>query len=312
LRPSPHAATAIGVDISREGVSLCFLDLGMQPIFEKNWSADVPRERVLAEITATVQGAASAQRFLGVGVVSPGPVDAPNGKIEAPDRLDAWHHFCVSELGERLALPVVLKKDTTALAVAEKPNVGPESSFLVLLADHGLGGGFIYQGRLFESDRGLGCEVGHISLDVNGPICACGNRGCAELYASIPSVLSRAEKELKRAVTWAEFLSMAEEEDSLCRTLLYEQADALAAVCVGSVNVLEPRRIVLEGKLYDAHPMIFERMEDTIRRRCFTQSGKSVRVLPSSLSQNARAIAAGNLILEHFFEGDWYDHFRNV
>lgn len=311
LELDPNAYTVVGIDISREGVSLCFLDFAMQAIYARSWDNTVPRARVLDELTAAIADAAKRSRLLGIGVVAPGPVDSVNGKILKPDRLDAWHGFCVSELEERLALPALLKKDTAALAIAEKSRIGAASSFLVLLADHGLGGGFIYQGKLFGSSAGLGCEIGHVSIHANGELCSCGSCGCAELYASIPSVLARAKK-MQYDCDWSDLVGLAVTGDPACRALLEQQADALADVCVGAVNMLEPESIILEGKLCAAHGILKARIESALSSRCFTENGRRVRVLASTLPPNARAVAAGNLVLESFFEENWNDHIRKL
>ena len=311
LELAPEAFYAVGLDISREGTNLCFLDFTMRPVWERTWSADLDREQVLCELVACVQEASHSHRFLGVGVVAPGPLDTVQGRITEPKGLEKWHGFCVAELGQRLGLPTVLKKDTAALAVAEKPHLGSKASFLVLLADHGLGGGYVYQGGLFEPGAGLGCELGHISINTQGELCSCGNRGCASLTASIPAALARA-KERMGVTDWHTLVKRAEAGDRAAEEILGQQAEALCAVCVNAVNVLEPECIVLEGQLVLAHAFLGERIERALAARCFTQNGRAVRVLGSELPQNARAFSAANLILDRFFEENGYDRIRKL
>lgn len=307
LRLSPDAFCAVGIDVSREGTSLCFLDFTMRPIREQSWGADLPTEQVLSGITAAVREVGKAAHLLGVGVVAPGPVDCTTGRIAHPVGLEKWHDFCISALETQLSLPTVLKKDTSALAIAEKSKLGFGGSFLVLLADHGLGGGYVYNGKLFEPSAGLGCELGHVSIDANGAQCGCGNRGCAELYASIPATLMRA-RQRGLNVSFEELVSLALAGESVALQTMEEQADALAAVCVGAVNMLEPECIVLEGKLAAAHPFLKERIECALSSRCFTEQGRTVQIQASALPHNARAFSAANLILESFFEDKAYDH----
>ncbi len=311
LELAPEAFFAVGIDISREGTSLCFLDFTMRPVWERTWSATLDRAQVLNELVACVTDASKTHRFLGVGVVAPGPLDAEGGRIAEPKGLEKWHGFCVAELAQRLDLPVELKKDTSALAVAEKPHIGSKASFLVLLADHGLGGGYVYRGSLFEPGAGLGCELGHISIHSEGALCACGNRGCAELTASVPATLARAKERIGVA-DWHTLVRLAETGDRGAEEVLTQQAEALCAVCVNAVNVLEPECIVLEGQLALAHAFLGERIERALAARCFTQNGRAVRVLGSKLPQNARAFSAANLILDRFFEENGYDRIRKL
>ncbi|MBQ8174040.1 MAG: ROK family transcriptional regulator [Clostridia bacterium] len=299
---APDAYCAVGVDLSREGVTLCFADFTARPIFSRSWGTDVPREWVLAELTEAIEAKKKKCRTLGIGVTAPGPIDAARGCVLTPSGMEAWHGFSAAELGERLGLPVILEKDTAALAIAEKHAVGARASFLVLLADHGLGGGFIYNGRLFGSAEGFGCEIGHVCIDVNGPLCTCGNRGCAEVYASVPATLARA-REMGKDMDYKRLVEAAEAGDAACRDLLSRQADALAIACVSAVNMLEPTCILLEGELCAAHAFLSPRIEEALSSRCFTQNGRHVQVRVSSLPHNGRAVAATRLMLENFFEG---------
>lgn len=302
LELDPNAYFSVGVDISREGVSLSVTDFTLNQVEARCFSPALSKDEVLRELCDYVKKQASCRRILGVGVVAPGPLDTARGCVLTPSGMEAFHGFSVYELEEQLSLPVLLEKDTAALAIAEKRYVGARASFLTLLADHGLGAGFIYNGHRFGSPEGYGCEIGHVSMDANGPICSCGNRGCAELYASIPAVLSYA-RSCGQELSWQELLAGAGSGDAFCLDLLSRQAETLALACIGAINMLEPERILLEGKLGAAHAFLAAPMEKAFAERCFTQNGRRVRVEPSSLPNGARAIAAANLPIEHFFEG---------
>ena len=295
------ACYAVGLDLAREGVTLCFLDFTMRPVWERFYEVTQPREEILRDVRSVVAEAKNRVRLLGLGVVSPGSIDKERGCVLTPKGMESWHGFSVSELKDALSLPVILERDTGALAIAEKQRMGTENNYLILLADHGLGGGFVYEGRLFGTSRGLGCEIGHVAIDRNGPICSCGNRGCAELYASIPYALEQA-RERGREMDWQGLVTCAEQGDAVCLDVLSQQAEALAEVSVSAVNLLEPDCIVLEGALCAAHWFFQPYIRHVLEERCFTEHGKSVRVETSSLPANARAVSAANLALERFFE----------
>ncbi len=293
----PSAYYSVGIDLARDGVRLSVLDFSMKTVFESFWENEKGKADILDEIKATVLGLKEHYKLLGIGVVSPGPVDRINGKILRPGGLEVWHDFSVNELSELCGLDVFLQKDTAALAIAEKRFIGSDRSFLVLLADHGLGGGFIYNGELFESQYGFGSEIGHISIDIGGERCHCGNFGCAELYASIPSALKAAKKK-NLDLSWSELVKCS---DASCRKILSKQAEALASVCVNTVNMLEPENIILEGELCLEYEFFREKIERVISERCFTDAGKKVTVEASALPQNARVFSAANLVFEKYF-----------
>lgn len=303
LRLRENAHYAVGIDLCREGIGLCLTDFRMQAVEESFLPyGENPRE-ALEDVLRSVGRMKQKYPILGVGVMAPGPIDADRCRILNPRGMEAWHGFDVTSLRFRLGLPVFLEKDTSALAIAEKSKTPSDVDFLVLLADHGLGSALVHRGELFRSARGDVCELGHTSIDLHGELCSCGNHGCAELYASIPSVLARAAA-LCGPISWNELFLRADGEPAL-RAILEEQATALATVCVNAVNLFAPDVIYLEGAL-SAHAEFFvSRMEEKIRSRSFTEHGRRVCVLPSALPQGGRAIAASAAVLEKYFMGEW-------
>lgn len=298
LQIAPQARYAAGVDISREGCHVGIVDLCgrlLQQCFIQ--TQETPQKTVdlaAAELKKMMQ---TAKDFLGVGICVPGPVDTVSGTILLPPGLETWHNFnVVKAFEQQLKLPVFLEKDANALALAEKNHSGISGSFLFLLADHGLGCGFVQNGHLYKGCGGFGCELGHVSLDYNGPLCSCGNRGCAELYASIPATLRAAGQE-----SWSELTSLAEAGDTACRNALEMQAEMLAHACVGAVNMLEPDAIVLGGELVHGGFVLREQVEKHLAERCMTRFHHRVEVLVSGLPEQARTIAATGLALEDFF-----------
>lgn len=295
----PSAYSILGLDFCRDGVHLVVTDFRLQMLSHRFFPAALGRERTLDAIDAAVRDLNSETPWLGAGIAAPGPVDLRMRRILTPSGMEAWHGFSIDELEARLSLPVTLQKDTDALAIAEKNTVYPHGSSLILLADHGLGGALIHQGRLFEG----GGELGHITLDPHGERCSCGRRGCAEGYASIPATL-RAARERGLAVGWPTLCAHATDGDAVALEVLERQIDALTSVVLNAVNLLEPDRILLEGELSMAWSIIAPRMQKRLQREAFTPHGRRIRVLPSGLPTHARAYAAASLVLENYFSGE--------
>ncbi|MBQ8893010.1 MAG: ROK family transcriptional regulator [Clostridia bacterium] len=283
------ARYAAGIDISREGCRVGVADFGGRLLEQRFIAvAESPQKTVELAAGELKELLAAKENVLGVGICVPGPVDVFKGSVLRPPGLDLWHSFdIVDAFEQQLQLPVLLEKDTNALALAEKNMARVGENFIFLLADHGLGCGLIQNGKLFKGFGGFGCELGHISVDRNGPLCRCGNRGCAELYASIPA----AEKVAKKS--WNEFKKDEQ--------LLLNLAEMLALACINAVNLLEPEEIVLGGKLADAPPLLAERLERALAQRCMTRLYHKVKVRRSVLPENARTVAAAGLVLENFF-----------
>ena len=294
---------AIGIDLSREGVCLAVCDLKMRVLCEISFDRDLTREQILSQIKDAIDTDLGGRRILGVGFVAPGPVDTEKMKILEPTGLEKWHGFEVSSLCEVFGLPVFLERDTRALAIAEAGLNPRRQSFISLLADHGLGGAFVYGGRIFGSKEGFGCEIGHVSIDPSGEVCSCGSRGCAELYASIPAIMRRSAG---CGLDCSDFGELAEaaSNDPRAAALLSEMADKLASALLCAVNLLEPCEIVLSGRLAEAAHVLKEPIEKRLKNEAFTSAGRGVRVCASALGSSSRALAAAGVVIQKYFDGE--------
>ena len=314
LRIDPSARFAFGVDISSAGITVGMTDLDGKVIerhdLPNSGEADHGGKSAVdmsGEIAALIQDMAarhgvSGKRNLGVGVSSPGPVDVTAGRILDPPHLSAWRDFPVAEeLGARLGVRVFIDKDANALALAEKNSRSDSDNFLFIIADNGLGGGFVKNGKLYRGAGGFGCEIGHIGIVFDGEQCRCGNHGCAELYASIPSLMRYARREGIGAANWKETVERAQSGDAGCMALAGREADMLASMCVSAVNVFEPEMIVLGGQLSIGAQWFAPLLEERVSSRMITRKHHRVAVRGSRLSFDAGLSAASGLAVEVFF-----------
>jgi glucokinase len=128
-----------------------------------------------------------------IGLGSPGPLNLTDGTLGQLPNFPAWDFFPLrSALEEITGLPVVLDCDANAAALAEwKLGAGRDEgvdSMAMLTLGTGVGSGIILNGRIWHGMVGMGGEVGHVSVNFDGPVCSCGNRGCLEYYASATGI----------------------------------------------------------------------------------------------------------------------------
>lgn len=308
LNVNPEAYIAVGVDISREGCQLTFSDFASNVLYENTVpicdDADTTVKYICDSIQAALHERFFERRLLGVGVCCPGPIDSDAGVILNPPGLEVFNGYNIRSIMEsRLSLPVYLEKDTNALAIAEKNKAHLDSDFLFLLTDHGVGCGVIKNGKLFCSKGGMGCEIGHVTLKIDGERCRCGNVGCAELYASIPAMLNKASEIFGKRIDWHTIIELAELSDERATAILNEYAALLSVVCTGAVNLFEPEYIVLGGELKHAAKLIKHKVEERINMSSLSRAAREVKVICSSLGENTRAHAASELVIEKYFGG---------
>jgi len=192
---TPTNQWSIGIDLGGTSLRVGLFDSELNRIDSHRIStrvADGP-EAVIGDMAGCIRkllGAASARISLsGIGIGSPGPLNLQTGMLGLLPNFPGWDGFPLRDcLVEATGLPVYLECDSNAAAIAEwKLGAGRTAqvdSLAMITLGTGVGSGIILQGRIWHGMVGMGGEVGHISVDRDGPECPCGSRGCLELYAS--------------------------------------------------------------------------------------------------------------------------------
>ncbi|MFH8370278.1 ROK family protein [Streptomyces sp. NPDC018031] len=253
LRLARGARGAVGLHLDRDRLTAVRTDLTGEPFAVREAPLDLgaPAEDVLDTATAAVGAllAAEGGPVLGVGVAAPGPLDHRSGVLHRVTGAPHWDGYPLRRaLAERLGLPVVLDKDTNAaaLGLALRDAAGPDGtgSFGYLHLGTGLGAGLVLGGEVYRGARTDAGEFGHQVIQLGGPRCGCGNRGCLE---------------------------------ALCLAAVAEGSPARAARLLGVgaanlVRLLDIDRVLLGGRTVLAGPDTFLRgvrevlAEDAVRR----------------------------------------------
>ncbi|MGW0764019.1 ROK family transcriptional regulator [Streptomyces sp. NPDC002676] len=202
LRLVPEAGHAVGVHLDRDELRAVLVDLDGTVVGERRGVVDLGggAEAVLglvAEEAAGLVGEAlglpegrelgAVGSLLGVGVALPGPLDHAHGVLHRVTGFPEWEGFPLRDtLGERLGVPVVVDKDTNAAALGlsvrgEGDSGGEGGSFAYLHLGTGLGAGLVIGGSVHRGARTGAGEFGHQVIQLDGPLCECGNRGCVEV-----------------------------------------------------------------------------------------------------------------------------------
>lgn len=182
LRLVPSAGHAVGLHLDRDELTTVLLDLAGTLVAARTVPLDLGAgaETVLETVAAEVGAVPSAGRVLGVGVAMPGPLDHSAGVPHRVTGFPEWDGYPLRDaLGARLGLPVVLDKDTNAAALGLALR-GPGDSFAYLHLGTGLGAGLVLGGALYRGARTGAGEFGHQVIQLDGPECSCGRRGCIE------------------------------------------------------------------------------------------------------------------------------------
>ncbi|MFF7972771.1 ROK family protein [Streptomyces sp. NPDC007905] len=193
LRLVPEAGHAVGVHLDRDELRAVLVDLDGAVVGERRRALDLGAgaEAVLGVVAAAVEGLVAdvlgggglsgVGSLLGVGIALPGPLDHARGVLHRVTGFPEWDGFPLRDaLAERLGVPVVVDKDTNAAALGLAVG-GEGGSFAYLHLGTGLGAGLVIGGHVHRGARTGAGEFGHQVLQLDGPACECGNRGCVEV-----------------------------------------------------------------------------------------------------------------------------------
>jgi glucokinase len=263
---------AIGIDIGGTGLKLGLVTTGQPPavtgVQVLAGHGDEAPAVVLDQVAAAVRGllddeGVDVNELAGVGIGCAGLVDSGRGVLRTSPNLPAWRDVpLVHELERRLGTRALLVNDAQAFLAAEwlagAARGARDALFLTL--GTGVGGGLVLDGRPYRGATGLGAEIGHMSVDLDGPACACGNRGCLELFvarAAVERLAVESGLAADGADTPKRVYRRAEAGDERAVRLFAEIGRRLGAGLAGLVNLLEPRVVVVGGGIAAAGAHIF-------------------------------------------------------
>ena len=244
------------------------------------------------------------KNILGIGVAVIGPVDIWNGIILNPPRFYGIQNVNIlALLKARYPLPIYLDHDNNSAALAEKLfGMGKDvQDFIFLGVSNGIGSGIISDGKVFHNRRGLEPEIGHISIDCNGRICSCGNRGCVEMYASSNVVLKNLRNATGKNIDFADFCKLEGciEADRIFENMICD----ISAALVSSINMLQPELIVLGHDCMDWDEKYVQMLENIVNEKKVVHDQRRIHVKKAFFGKKAQLIGAAANVVDQAFKG---------
>lgn len=280
-------------------------------------SAEAPVRQIMDAMTEVVRRVGNGfGGIAGIGIGSPGPLDAREGKILKAGNLPHWDDFPLAGvISERTGVPVFIQNDANVFALGEwwKGAGRGCANFFAMTLGTGIGGGAIVNGSLLTGFNDNAAEVGHTTVDYNGPQCWCGQKGCLEMYASATGIVRMA---LDEAVNdhWntpvaaylenprelnAYILSeMAVGGDPFARHIFDRAGYILGIGIVNALNLLNFERVAIGGGLSKAGDLILEPARRALRDRGFRSFSHLVRIVPAENPDDAAVLGAAKLVMD--------------
>ena len=240
-----------------------------------------------------------------VGIGSAGPIDAAKGTI-SPVNIPAWRDFpLVSRVADLTGRQVILAGDGVAMAAGEhwRGAAQGRENVVCMVVSTGVGGGLILGGKLRPGPSGNAGHIGHMCVDLDGPPCPCGSRGCLEVIASGTAIAARAVREGWRRpdgapgeATAAEVAASARAGDPIALASFDRSARALAAAIAGTAALVDIEAAVIGGGVAKAGELLFGPLREHLTQYARLSFTRDVSVHPAALGGDAGLIGAAALV----------------
>ncbi len=279
-------------------------------------------DAVIEGICATINEVLSAKalepsRLLGIGIAAAGIIDSANGKVIFSPNLPGWHEVPLRDaIEQQFGIPAYLGNDANLAALGEWHfGVGEKVANLIYVTvSTGIGGGIIADGKLYTGACGTAGEIGHMTIDVNGPRCRCGNVGCWEALASGTALAREAVMRITEGARTsiielvggdaskidAKIVGLAARQgDELAQDLVSHLGYYFGVGLANLVNIFNPELILIGGGVAKIGDLLLQPAIKVVKERAFSAPANAVEIKPAILGDDSGIMGAVAFVLEH-------------
>lgn len=312
---------AIGLDIGGTNMRGALLNGWEEQVDEIKIpsEASVGIDNLIDNLMDLVDKLRGGKEIYGLGMGIPGIIDTANGIItEAPNIRGIDNYPIRDVLRERLGpdIKLVIENDANMIALGEwRKGAGKDiESMIMMTIGTGFGGGLVLDGELWSGTQGMGGEMGHITIDPQGPKCNCGNYGCLESYASAVAIrrqvsdgLSSGEirDSLRDRVKDANpgdvprlVMMAGREGDEFALSIWRELGKAVGIAVASLQNLLDVDMVVIGGGIANAWDLFIDDVHEEADKRGFSAPMRHLKIEKSVLGDDAGILGAGYLALK--------------
>ena len=245
-----------------------------------------------------------------IGVAVPGPLNVYSGTVMQAPHVAAWHGYPLRrKLGALIGRKVVVENDANAWALGEywRGAARGRRDVVLLTLGTGVGGGLIVGGRLVHGRSGMAGELGHITVNPDGPPCDCGSHGCLESYASASGLRGLVEQRLglrsgeplpaqivdsEKNFSVRGLTAQARRGDQLALDAFGTAGKYLGIAIASFLNAFNPELVVIGGGVAGALPYMRKTMTAQVRERAFTAIASQAKIVRAALGPQGGVVGA--------------------
>jgi predicted NBD/HSP70 family sugar kinase len=320
LKINPDSMYAVGIRFARNYIKCGFFNAkGELLSSELEVLEDQTAERAVEAISELIKKTLSMHharrdRVMGIGISAPGPLFAHEGRIVLISNAPGWRNISLSRLiEEQFGIPTLVEHDANVSVLAEYwYGQGRGMKNLVyVVADRGVGAGVLVDGSVYRGNQNIAGEIGHTTIDFDGPQCDCGNRGCLEMYSSSLSFLRKARRIARmiqpagwpdeECLTSDKIFTLAAQGDRVAVQLVEEFGRFMGIGIVNIINAFNPDMIVLGDEMARGGHIWLDALKEVVQERTISDVFESTQIVLSDLEPEPSFLGTGRLVIVEAF-----------
>lgn len=290
----PESGLIVGIDVARDAVRVVIANVAHQVIAAGKAALPADRtpsayaeaiERLVDEVRIEQGIDATAVEAMGVGVFGLRGIHG-----SAADDVGVL----VEDLTNRFEVPVLVGNNTTFAALAEATwGAGRDIAHQIYVRwSVGVGGGYLVAGQVVQGAHGVAGEVGHVCVDPAGPDCACGGKGCLEVYVGAAALLAECSMRGLVLNDVDALVDSATTRITIAHDVVLRAAERIGLVLAGAVSQLDPERVIIGGELGRLGRPVLEAIEQQVKSLSMPRLNRSVELVSAELGVNDAALGA--------------------
>ncbi|MFC7062945.1 ROK family protein [Halobacillus seohaensis] len=258
---------------------------------------------VIDDLTSTAP--ASKYNIVGIGIGVPGSVNKLGEVLLAPNL--GWQNVKLKETMENVyKCPVIIENEANAGAYGEKKfgRGKRETDIVYVSVGVGIGVGLVLNGELYRGMNGFSGEMGHMTIEVNGMRCRCGNKGCWELYASEQALIQQADDFgiTEDEDTLDKMIELAEKGDKHAIESFQTIGNYLGAGITNIINSLNPKQVIIGNRLVGAKDWIEQPLLERTKANALWFQQHELQIIFSELNTHSSALGVAAFTFENFLK----------
>lgn len=315
LEINPKGGLVIGVDIGATHVTLILADYLAKVLDEISAPLDILQgpEVCLSYVDSLMKSwleklGMDLSRICSIAVGVPGPIVTDAGMVSGPPIMPGWDRFPIRQwLQNAWGCPITLGNDAEFGALGEWAYGAGRGvkNLAYIKVGTGIGAGLLIDGQIYRGSTGCAGEIGHITIEENGPLCTCGNRGCLEALAGGRAIARKAIQAVRRgertslseipsldSITAREVIVAARKGDHLSQRLVQEAGYFLGTAIASIVNLFNPSMVVIGGGVAQVGDLLLDPVRKTVKQRSLLVASQAVDITAAVLGRRSSGMGA--------------------